>query len=328
LHKRRGFLIIKMLVDIIPVITLIEDKAMRRFDGLCKSVLRYIFFASFFALLLAASGCVPNEDNAAQSEIPPPPTASLPVVEETPAPEASSENTPREQDAEEPAWSAPTTEPPAQTAVFSPDLDESEPVGDEFFQDAAFIGNSLLDGFRLHSGITCGDFYAYTSMTVMGVDVKQVVELSNGKKGTILQGMAQKEYGKVYILLGINEIYMEPDEFSLHYGKLVEKVKEIQPEADIYIMSLTPLGKEKSEGSDMYSLERLRSYNEALYNLAKEKECYYLDIYSALADDEGFLPKGDSTDGVHLVPDYYRVWLNYMKCHYASGEEEAQLQDS
>ena len=85
MHKRRGFLIIKMLVDIIPVITLIEDKAMRRFDGLCKSVLRYIFFASFFALLLAASGCVPNEDNAAQSEIPPPPTASLPVVEETPA---------------------------------------------------------------------------------------------------------------------------------------------------------------------------------------------------------------------------------------------------
>ncbi|MGI5936459.1 MAG: GDSL-type esterase/lipase family protein [Oscillospiraceae bacterium] len=270
---------------------------------------------------------MPKESEASPTEIPPPATNS-PGVEEEPTLEATDDNTPQEQAAEEPVGNTSTQEPPPEAPVFSPDLEETEPVGDEFFNDAAFIGNSLLDGFRLHSGITCGDFYAYTSMTVMGVDVKQVVELSNGNKGTILQGVAQKEYGKVYIFLGINEIYLEPEEFIWHYGKLVEKVREIQPEADIYIMSLTPLGKEKSEKNEIYGLERLLSFNEALHNLAKEQKCYYLDIYSALADEEGFLPKGDSTDGVHLVPDYYKVWLDYIKCHYADGNDKAELQAS
>jgi hypothetical protein len=31
---------------------------------------------------------------------------------------------------------------------------------------------------------------------------------------------------------------------------------------------------------------------------------------------------------VHLVPDYYKVWLDYIKCHYADGNDKAELQAS
>jgi len=293
---------------------------MKRNNGFCKSVLKYIFFAFFFVLLLVAASYSPEKEVF--------PTDTPPPATNFPSAETPNLETPdmKERLPEEPAWSMSTEAPLPEIPVFSPDLEESEPVGDDFFKDAAFIGNSLLDGLRLHSGISCGDFYAYTSMTVMGVGVKQVVNLGNGNIGTILQGMAQKEYGKVYILLGINEIFLEPEEFSVHYGKLVGKVREIQPNADIYIMSLTPLGKEKSQSNKLYGLERLLSFNDALYDVAMEQECYYLDIYSALADEEGFLPKGDSTDGVHLIPDYYKLWLDYIKCHYSDGKNKAELE--
>jgi hypothetical protein len=50
------------------------------------------------------------------------------------------------------------------------DVPERTPLDNTFFSDAAFIGNSLIEGLRLFSGITECDYYAATSMSVLGVD--------------------------------------------------------------------------------------------------------------------------------------------------------------
>ena len=217
-----------------------------------------------------------------------------------------------------PVTPTPTPSPSPTPEVTGPDVPLQPEAEDDFFSDAAFVGNSLMDGFRMFSGLTTCDYYAVTSMTVVGMDSSYCITLDNGNAGTIMQGLAQKEYGKIYILLGINEIGFETSYFKGLYGDMLDEIQEIQPDADIYIMSLTPVSAYKSSTSDTFNMTRVDAYNEALYELAEEKDCYYLDICSALADESGYLPSDETSDGVHFSADLYKVWLNYVKTHYVA----------
>ena len=59
------------------------------------------------------------------------------------------------------------------------------------------------------------------------------------------------------------------------------------------------------------------AYNKLLLDLANEKGCYYLDVHSALMDENGVLPEAASPDGIHLNAPYYKNWFNYLKTHVA-----------
>ena len=108
--------------------------------------------------------------------------------------------------------------------------------------------------------------------------------------------------------------------YLLH--KITVSPSSAHPEADIYIMGLTPLTEEKDAAGYPFTMERVRSYNEALRSLAGEREHYYLDLVEALADESGFLPASDSTDGIHLTQEKYPKWAEYLRTHYADGETE------
>lgn len=198
-----------------------------------------------------------------------------------------------------------------------PDLTEQEAVGDDYFSDAAFIGNSLMDGFRLFSGLTTCDYYTATSMSVNAVDSKPCISLENGQQGTIMQGVTQKKYGKIYIELGINEIGYEKSAFIDQYGKMLDKIIAAQPNCTIYVMGLTPVSQAKSESGGTFSMDRVKDFNTALRQLAADKGCYYMDLVSALADSTGYLPASETTDGIHFSADVYKMWLQYIKTHYA-----------
>lgn len=206
--------------------------------------------------------------------------------------------------------------PSPSVPAFSPDVPEQTAAEDDFFSDAAFMGNSLMDGFRLFSGLTTCDYYAATSMTVLGADENVCITLDNGNSGTLVDGLLQKPYGKIYILLGINEIGYDVDTFIGYYSTLLDTIKAGQPDCDIYVMGLTPVSAAKSAGSDTFNMTRINSYNEGLYELAAEKGCYYLDLVSALAGSDGYLPADVTTDGVHFSAEVYQQWLGYVKTHY------------
>ena len=68
--------------------------------------------------------------------------------------------------------------------------------------------------------------------------------------------------------------------------------------------------------SSIYRMERVNDYNEALYKLAAEKSCRYLDVSSVMVGDDGYLPASWSWDGVHLQASCYAIWEDYMRTHY------------
>ena len=183
-----------------------------------------------------------------------------------------------------------------------PDLKEGERMGDDFFSDAAMLGNSLVDGMMLCAGIPMS-YYGKTSGTVR---MNRVSELT------------QRQYGKVYIQLGINDIGGGKDSFINGYRDIIERIRAAMPEADIYVMAITPVTKARSaEGT--FTMERIRDFNSALYALAEETQCWYLDCCEPLCDAEGFLPtKYGGWDGPpHLDASGYVAWAEVIRTHYA-----------
>ena len=196
-----------------------------------------------------------------------------------------------------------------------PDLSLRARADDSFFADTAILGNSLIDGLRMYSKLKTVDFYCGTSMSVYTAMNSKTVRLWNGAYGTQLDAMAQKQYGKVYIELGINEIGGSVDTFIKNYRTMLDKIRAAQPNAVIYLMAITPTSRAKTGTS--FSRDRVIMYNTALYNLAAEWGCYYLDDFTPLADSEGYLPSSQTWDGVHFTVAKYADWENIIRTYYA-----------
>ena len=207
----------------------------------------------------------------------------------------------------------PTPTPVPEPEYAGPDLAEQPAVGDEFFADTAFFGNSLVDGLRLYGGLAHGDFYAVQSASVVNVGTTKVSALNDGTAATLLQTLAQKQYARIYILLGINEIGFETSYFIELYRAMLDRIAASEPHAAIYIMGLTPVTKAKSDEGELFSMDRVREYNAALRDLAEERGCWYVDLVDALADSDGYLPE---VDGIHLTAAKYPVWADYLRSHY------------
>ena len=190
-------------------------------------------------------------------------------------------------------------------------VEKTKAVGDEYFKNTAFIGDSLTDGFRLHTGLFDSTFLCGTSMTVAGIYER---ELSPGV--TMLDRIRQGGFKKVYIMLGINE-YIVPenrDAFLKSYSGLIDTIKESNPDALIYIQSILPVAPSR-DADGRITNDVINLYNDGLYDLSLEKEVYYLDINKSLSDANGQLPESAATDGVHLKTEYYLKWFEYLKTH-------------
>ena len=196
-----------------------------------------------------------------------------------------------------------------------PDLTQRARADDSFFADTAILGNSLIVGLGSYSNLKAPDYYCVTSMSVISALNTKNVRLNSGAYGTYLDAMAQKQYGKIYIELGINEIYLSTDSFIKYYRTILDKVRATQPNAEIYIMAVTPTSRSKIGTS--YNREKIMMYNKALHQLAADWGCWYLDDFTPLADSSGYLPSSDTFDGIHFTVAKYRVWEELIRTHYA-----------
>lgn len=199
-----------------------------------------------------------------------------------------------------------------------PVLEAREMIDDSFFDGAAFFGNSLMEGLGGYGGLENGAFFGHARTALYNMDTEKNTRLDDGSTGTLYQAMVQRQYEKIYVLLGINEIGWDASYFADRFDAFLERLREDEPEAEIYIMSLTPVTQETSETHEFFNMERVRAYNEELLALAEKNGCWYLDMCQALAGDDGYLPaERAADDGVHLTQDAYPLWADYLRTHYA-----------
>lgn len=201
---------------------------------------------------------------------------------------------------------------------------ESEPVDDAWFSDAVLIGDSRTDGLRLYSGIRGADILCYKGLSVFEVmSDKPVVQTKDGMKG-VLQVLEEKQYAKVYISLGINELgYNDDQGYADTYAVMVDRIRELQSDADIYLQLLIPINSQKRQetGQPYYvTNKQIGIYNDILRNIAVEKQVYLLDPGEVFTDENGELFYDASSDGIHFYRNGYVRWYEYLKNHTVKEE--------
>ena len=216
-----------------------------------------------------------------------------------------------------PPATATMTEPATTTATFAGGTTAigSGQVADSYFDDAAFIGDSRTQGLQLYTGLPNATFYATQGLMVDTFFSKKFVKAGGGKI-TIPDAMKNQTFKKVYIMLGVNELgWVYEKVFIQKYGEVVDKVKELQPDAKVYVQSILPVTKAKSDGDAIYNNTKISRYNELIEQMCREKGVTYLHVADAVGLDNGALPAGSATDGVHLNREYCYKWLDYLKTH-------------
>jgi lysophospholipase L1-like esterase len=194
-------------------------------------------------------------------------------------------------------------------------IPETKAVDADYFSDAVFIGNSLEEGFMLYSKLSTPDYFATKSITVVNIYTEKVVNTGGGNYITIMDALSKRSYKKVYILLGLNEIGYETDEITRRFSGLIDDIRKIQPKAEIYLQSLTPVTKEQSSSGSIFNNNSIRKLNDTLKLLAAEKKIHFVYIFEALANSEGCLPSEASQDGIHPYSKYYMQWRDYLMTH-------------
>lgn len=187
----------------------------------------------------------------------------------------------------------------------------------KYFKNSVFVGNSLTVGLQLSSGLRDSTFLAAKSLTVSSALDKKVIRSgSSGQFITILEGLNKRTYDNVYLMFGINELgWAYSSVFVEQYRVFVEEIKKVQPEANIYIQSILPVSKARSDTDQIYNNNKIKEYNQLLEKLAKDQGVIYLDVSSAVKNQEGVLPEDATSDGIHLKKPYCMKWLAYIMEH-------------
>jgi hypothetical protein len=258
-------------------------------------------------LLLLTTGCGASTVQAAEPEQSP--TASVSVETETdPAPAQTPDAVPD---------STPTPTPASYD--YTAPVPESSPVEDGWFSDAVFIGDSRTDGLRLYSGIRDVDFLCYKGLTVFELMEDKAVIDGDGGKLSVFQALERKQYAKVYLMLGVNELGYNNDQgFADAYGAAVDRVRQLQPDAQIYLQSIVPVNQETCQATGQPSYitnEQIAVYNQMIETVAQERQVYYVNVSEALVDESGTLPADASADGIHFHREGYQSWYAYLKTH-------------
>lgn len=191
-----------------------------------------------------------------------------------------------------------------------------EKVGESYFEDAVFFGDSRTLGISDYAGLDA-DFYCENGMTIYNLlGDEGVINQSTGKKENIPELLKQKQYGKIYIMLGMNELgYRTTEYFGEQYQAALEQIRAWQPDAVIFILGNLHVTRDKNNMETEFNNVNINSKNVAVAGLANGKDIFYLDSNPLFTDEEGFLRDELTFDGVHLYADGYTVWRDFLMEH-------------
>ncbi len=249
-----------------------------------------------------------------------PPKSQKPVESEpTPSSAAASEKEDKSSSAEpvEESSSAPKQQPETVSGA----LGKSERVSSSYFDDAAFIGDSLTVGMKLYDVMENAEVLASVGIGLDTIFTKQAIKQPDGSMLTVFDALEKAQSKKVYIMLGANSLMSSHDYLIDRYGKLVDEVKTRTPEdAIIYVQSILPINEpkfRKNYPKNTTTNADIDNFNALLCQMAEQRGVYYLDVASAFKDENGALSDAVTSDGMHIASDQYVIWIDYLKTHSA-----------
>ena len=112
----------------------------------------------------------------------------------------------------------------------------------------------------------------------------------------------------LYLLVGVNDLAMGVAQHRVvaNVAAILDEVASRSPCTGVVVQSILPCWRELRD--DLLSLNR--SYRALV--AGRGHRCSYLDVWPALADQDGVLAPDNTDDGVHLTTAGYAAWLSVL----------------
>lgn len=123
-----------------------------------------------------------------------------------------------------------------------------------------------------------------------------------------VEKLASRVPAHIFILLGSNDIrLLDKQEFIERYRQLIGSIQNKLPKVKIHILSIPPVAEKALKQEPRYS--NITDFNQALEQLVDEVRVDYVDLSPLFAANN--IRYAD--DGVHFKPDFYPLFLDYLK---------------
>lgn len=184
-------------------------------------------------------------------------------------------------------------------------------VEPSYFDDALFIGDSRTVGIYEYGVLKDADFFCNVGMSVFSVH-KAEVNIPSVGKTTLTKLLETGKYGKVYIMLGMNELGYSLNKTISKYEELINEVRALQPDAIIYLQANLRVTKKRSESDSIYNNTKINRINSAVAAYANDKDIFYIDVNPLFDDGEGNFDKKYTNDNTHPFARYYTEWSKWL----------------
>ena len=122
-----------------------------------------------------------------------------------------------------------------------------------------------------------------------------------------LNRILRKPYDVIAIMAGVNDLLigLSIETAGKNYERILNKIKEQQPTAEVYVHRPLPCYPEKL-GIPL-SNRRIQALGEILWKLADRYEAHWVDLWDLYAVNEALDPTL-TFDGLHLTEAAYQSW--------------------
>lgn len=216
---------------------------------------------------------------------------------------------------QEPVTEATEQLPVEETETETEKTYEFTTVTQDYFDDAVFIGDSRTVGLRDYSGWDNATYYASIGLTVYDMFTNPIVE-EDGQKITVEEALTRHQFGKVFLMIGINEMGTGTvDSFMKAYEEAVAHLRELQPDAIIYVQGIMYVKQSRSERDPIFNNPAIQERNDRIAMLANNQDIFYIDVNEVVTDETGNLNPEYTYDETHLLGKYYSVWTDFLLEH-------------
>lgn len=195
----------------------------------------------------------------------------------------------------EPSTSQPASAGQTQEASFA---ETTQTKLTSLFQNSVFLGDSITEGLSYHDVLDDKNVLAGAGKTAEFA-MEDIEELS------------KRNPKHIFIQLGSDDLLWptdNPQEYAInHYTALIEAIQQKLPQAEITILSVTPVTEEVLGKEPRY--QNIPAYNEKLKEMAAEEEVAFVDLTPVAASR----PDLYDTDGIHFKPEFYPLMLEALK---------------
>lgn len=216
-----------------------------------------------------------------------------------------------------------TTEVPAEIPTEAPTTETTDvstevplersftTVDNTYWSDALFIGDSRTMGLSEYADLGGAHVFASSGMNVYKVFSEKLAVLDTGKQ-SLEELLAAHTYGKVYIMLGINELGYDFERSVEKYKEMLATIQAYQPDALFFLQANLHVIQKQSSSDPLFNNPAIDRMNEQIAALADNKTLFYIDVNELFDDEQGNLSTEFAGDAAHIYGKYYAQWAEWL----------------